>query len=266
MSAFHTLTYNARRVRQTLSTFDNGSQVLRSMASRSTDDLIFETQGLTIACPNVPGARLPVYEVFAEDGYRLRWFAGDLGPAPTVLDIGAHIGCFSLFCAAQFPGARVEAYEPTPTTSQYLDTNIATNQLAERVHSHRSAVGATSGMLRMTDDGVASVHNGVLHLGDTGASTFEVPCSSLADAFEAAGGAVDFIKIDAEGAEYDIVLNAPPELWKTVRRVVMEYHPLPGRSFDELTSFFEASGLHLARHEPTAPGLGLAWFSRDPLP
>lgn len=266
MSAFHTLTYSARRVRQTLSAFDNGSQVLRSMASRSSGDLVFETQGLIVSCPNVPGARLPVYEVFAEDGYRITWFAEGLGPAPTVLDIGAHIGCFSLLFAAKFPGARIEAFEPTPTTSQYLDKNISANQLADRVHAHRSAVGAASGTLRMTDDGVASVHNGVLHLGDTGASTFEVPCASLADAFAASGGEVDFIKIDAEGAEYDIVLNSPPELWKTVRRVVMEHHPLPGRSFAELTAFFEASGLHLARHEPTAPELGLAWFSRDSLP
>ncbi|WP_286689872.1 FkbM family methyltransferase [Aeromicrobium sp. REDSEA-S38_B2] len=79
-------------------------------------------------------------------------------------------------------------------------------------------------------------------------------------------GIVDLIKMDAEGAEYGIVLESDPALWSGVRRVVMEYHHSDDHDFGELRTFLEAAGLSLVRHETGGPGFGLAWFSRDPLP
>ena len=95
----------------------------------------------------------------------------------------------------------------------------------------------------MADNGAGSGHNGVLHLGEEGSVNIEVPCVSLAEAFATAGDRIDLLKMDAEGAEYDIVLNSAPETWSGVRRVVMEYHPLPEHTFEELQSHLEAVGL-----------------------
>lgn len=265
MTVLTRATWVARRTRQTVSVFDNGWSVLRQMAARA-DELAFEVDGLTIHCPNVPGARVPVYEVFAEDEYSLDWFAHGLPDDVHVVDIGAHIGCFSTDLLRRFPGATVHSYEPTPSTGAYTVRNVESNGLADRITVHRTAVGSRAGTLVMADNGPGSGHNGVLHLGESGATEIEVACDSIADAFAAAGGRVDLLKMDAEGAEYGILIGSDPALWAGVRRLVMEYHHSDEHDFDDLRTFLEDTGMTLVRHETGGPGFGLAWFSRDPLP
>ena len=77
--------HSGRRIRQTITSFGNGPQILGAMVGRRVlgrpEELTFSLPGGgTVTCPNRPGARVPVYEVFAEDAYRLRWFTDDLGP------------------------------------------------------------------------------------------------------------------------------------------------------------------------------------------
>lgn len=262
MTVAHRTRFAARRVRETVATFDNGWDVLGQMARR-TDELVYRVGDVTITAPNAPGARVPVYEVFSEDEYALRWFAQGLGEAPVLVDVGAHIGCFSVAFARRIPGARIHVYEPTPSTGGYLRRNVDDNGLADRITVHHEAVGASAGQLVMADNGPGSGHNGVLHLGEAGATSIEVPCVAIADVIAAAGGAVDLLKMDAEGAEYDVVLNSDPQVWTAVRRVVMEYHALPGHDFAELETHLAAAGLTLLRRDRYTEGLGLAWFSRD---
>ncbi|MCR4515013.1 FkbM family methyltransferase [Aeromicrobium sp. 50.2.37] len=265
MTVLDRATWVARRTRQTVSVFDNGWSVLRQMAARA-DELAFEVDGLTIHCPNVPGARVPVYEVFAEDEYSLDWFGHGLPEDVHVVDIGAHIGCFSTDLLRRFPGATVHSYEPTPSTGAYTVRNVESNGLADRITVHRTAVGSRAGTLVMADNGPGSGHNGVLHLGEAGSVEIEVACDSIADAFAAAGDRVDLLKMDAEGAEYGILLDSDPALWSGVRRLVMEYHHSDEHGFDDLRTFLEGTGMTLVRHETGGPGFGLAWFSRDALP
>ena len=153
----HRATHSARRLAQTFTAFDNGTDLLRGLTSRRDGDLVFRTRdGLRVTCPNVAGARVPVYEVFAEDAYRLGWFTRDLRPAPRVLDVGAHIGCFSLAVAARHPGARIGAYEASPGTAAYLSGNVADNGLAGRVTAYNQAVAGTAGTLELTEHALGS--------------------------------------------------------------------------------------------------------------
>ena len=253
----------ARRVRQTL-TFANGPRVLADLGSSLTpwrrEELRFRTRdGLVVACPNHAGARVPVYEVFAEDAYRLDELAAGLPERPVVLDLGAQIGCFTLAVAARLPGAVVHAYEASPSTARWLARNVRNNGLADRVATHAVAVSDHGGTLELADNAHGSALNG---LTAPGGSLVTVPCRTFGGAVAEAGGAVDLVKLDTEGAEYAIVLGSSAADWATVRRVVMEYHDVPGHDWSELEAFFGEAGLRLVRHEPAGPRQGTVWLDR----
>jgi FkbM family methyltransferase len=254
----------ARRVQQTLRTFDNGPRVLADLLTGRLNgrphELRFETRGLEVTCPNKAGARVPVYEIFAEDAYRIGELTHDLGSEPTVLDIGAQVGCFSVALASAVPGARVHAYEASPVTAKWLRRNVRANGLDDRVAVHEQAVGGVGGTLEFWDNGQASGLNGDA---SSGGQRIEVPCVAVADAVRIAGPSVDLVKIDTEGAEYSIVLDSPTAAWSDVRRVVMEYHDVADHSWAELREYFAAAGLREVRVEASGPRQGTAWLSRD---
>jgi FkbM family methyltransferase len=227
------------------------------------EELVYRVDGTTITIPNRPGARVPVYELFSEDDYQLAWITQGLGDSPVAVDIGAHVGCFTLAFAKLYPKGRVEAFEASPSTASYLERNIVTNGLSDRVTSNQVALAAEAGVFEFADNGAASGLNGVLHLGKAGSTTVKVPSIPMSDAFARAGGKVDIVKMDTEGAEYAMVLGSKPADWATVQRVVMEYHALPGHSWDELAAFFAEAGLNLVHRLKFSDGLGMAWLSRD---
>jgi FkbM family methyltransferase len=258
------ITLAARRVRQTLVDFDNGTSVLTAIA-RHKPELVFEVDDdLTVTCPNVAGARVPVYEVFAEDAYRLAWFTGDLRDDVSAVDIGGHIGCFSMAFARLHPHGRVQTFEASPTTYGFLSRNISGNGMADRVTVSNTAVSSKVGTLQFADNAGGSGLNGIT--APAGSTVIEIPCTTVAAAFAQAGDRVDVVKIDTEGAEYDIVLGSDPSDWSDVQRVVMEYHPVDGHSWEELEEFFTKAGLTVVRQEPLTPRLGTVWLSRTPLP
>ena len=257
----------ARRVRQTLG-FANGPQVLAGLGSALTpwrrEELRFRTRdGLLVACPNHAGARVPVYEVFAEDAYRLADLAAGLPDDPVVLDIGAQIGCFTLALARRLPCATVHSYEASPATAEWLARNVRNNGLDDRVTTYAVAVSDHTGTLELADNVHASALNG---LTAPGGRMVTVPCRTFAEVVAAAGGRVDLVKLDTEGAEYAIVLGSDPADWASVQTLVMEYHDVPGHSWSELEAFLAGAGLHLVRHEPAGPRQGTVWLRRRSTP
>ncbi|NRQ49349.1 FkbM family methyltransferase [Aeromicrobium stalagmiti] len=250
-----------RRIRQSFTHFDNGTELLWSTVR--SKEMTFRTKtGLTMYAPNIAGARFPVYEINADDVYRMGDLLEGLRPDLTAVDIGAHIGSFSTAVCAAVPGATVHAYEASPSTAAWLERNVAANDLGDRLVVHRRAVSDHAGALEFVDNGSASAHNGLTAPDGYGA-TVSVPCVTFADIHAATGGRIDLIKSDAEGAEYGVILTSDPAHWTTVQRVVMEYHPVDGYSFDDLVAFLGGVGLDLVRNEPAdRPGLGNAWFAR----
>jgi FkbM family methyltransferase len=202
---------------------------------------------------------VPVYEVFAEDTYRMDELAAGMPDRPVVLDIGAQIGCFSLAAATRFPGVTVHAYEASPSTARWLERNVRDNDLSDRVTAYAVAVSDHDGTLELSDNVHASALNG---LTSTEGSLVTVPCRTFASVVADAGGQVDLVKLDTEGAEYAIVLGSRPEDWAGVRTLVMEYHDVPGHSWPELAAFLAEAGLREAAHEPTGPRQGTVWLRR----
>jgi FkbM family methyltransferase len=240
---------------------------------RGSDELTFLTRhGLRLSCPNVPGARLPLYEQFADDCYDLAWVLGPSRDAPLqVIDVGAHIGAFATNLAANNAAVRVECYEPSPSSAKYLRRNAEQNKLDDRIRVHECALADVAGSALLDDNSGASVHNGLVRAehrlvdGDDAAGsrgTVTVTTATFDQAVADAPAAVDIVKMDCEGGEYGLVYASSPASWASVQRVVMEYHPVAGESWATLRGWFENVGLNVVRHKSDDPGLGTAWLSR----
>ena len=254
----------ARRLRQTLQ-FDNPTRVLFDLASSRTpwrrDTLLFDLPGGgRITAPNHPGARVPVYELFVEDVYHLDELTSGLRPDAVALDIGGHIGCFSVALARKAPGIRVNTYEASPVTAEWTRRNVTANRLDERVTVTHCALSDHDGTLEFADNGRGSGLNGITAPEDSVITA--VPCITFDEAVRRAGGRVDLVKMDTEGAEFDIVLGSSPESWDTVQSLVLEYHDVPGHHISELEKFFESVGLTVVRRVGRERVGGL-WLRRD---
>jgi FkbM family methyltransferase len=256
-----------KRVRQTVTTYRNFPRVLLDLALAETrwrpDEVTYRMRnGLTVVTPNADGARFPLYEIFADDAYRLDELCAGVDEDAVVLDVGGQIGSFSLAMSRALPDARIQVYEASPTSAGYVSRNVEANHLGSRITVHGCAMAGEVGTFTFVDSGDASGHNGLTApegLGDE----VTVPATTFDEAVKAAGGQVQIVKMDVEGAEYDIILRSDPASWADVRKVVMEYHPVEGHRLEELTDFLAAVGITPGRHEPgTRPGLGVMWLSR----
>lgn len=254
--------HRAVRIAQTPKVFRNWPTVLRQMAGgeRTAETLTFVTRaGVRISCPNVPGARVPIYEVFAENCYRLDTFLGPLlSETLTVVDIGGHVGAFACQLATAAPRARVHCYEPSPVSAEFLRRNAVANGLAGRVSVEQLAVAARVGQSVLADNGGGSALNSLVERGtgltvDT--TTFDAIVAGLPRG-------PDVVKIDCEGAEYDLVFGSAPESWAGVRRIVLEYHPNARHSWPELRDWFAEQGLFVTDEKPENPEQGTAWLTR----
>lgn len=262
-------THQLRRVPQTLRSFRHGPQLLAAMLAgpgRGPATLTFCTRGgLRLTTPNQPGARVPVFEVFAEDVYDLSWFLGpDLGSLPRDLhcvDIGAHVGCFAVALTAEHPGATVACFEPTTITAEFARQNVRANGLVGRVTVAERAVAARVGSAEFVEYGAGSALNGLLGPLATSGRRAAVTTTTFDQIVAEAAQHVSVVKIDCEGGEYDVVLGSSPISWATVQRVVLEYHPHPGHTWTDLRDWFAAVGLQVVRHCPLTGHQGTLWLS-----
>ena len=219
--------------------------------------------GTTIAAPLVHnvGALYTAVDVFALGAYECDW---ELDDDPVVVDIGANIGAWVLRLAEQRPRLRGICYEPDPGAASYLRRNLFLNGLEERVEVRSEAISDRTGTASLFQakpgDGTSSLRS-VSH-----AIRFEqetpVRTVSFLKAMERIEGQVSLLKIDCEGAEYDIIARAPFEAWERIRRVVIEYHPAPADRVEAIRARFAELRFNMIKERHRTVGEGTFWLAR----
>ena len=231
--------------------------------------------GPVLTVPPGDGSWCTVVEVFGKDGYRL----GDLHPdanAPVFVDIGANIGSFALDVCARWPDARVVCLEPAPGAFAHLVSNLEANRCSNRVNAVAAAVTGDSELSTVwlfecpsASDTSTTVETFARRRADSldgqrgqPGHWIRVPAVSLDDVIVGVEGVVECLKLDVEGAEYDIIAGTRLESLRQLRQVVVEYHPVPNRAVAELVERFAQVSLSWTRWERSPePGRGVCWFA-----
>lgn len=220
--------------------------------------------GSRVTAPNTPMGRAPIWEIFASDDYPWKEILRLLPDEPVVLDIGAHVGAFTLAVAESRPRVAGACYEPSPWAFEMLTSNLRVNGLAGRVAARHSAVAAVPGETLFYEAEPGSCASSTIAF--NGAVARSVPAVTLTSAVnDLVGSDVDLLKLDCEGAEYEIVIGMPRLAWQPIRSIFLEYHAVDGRAYPDLEEPLLSAGYELTWREDALgnePGLGLALFSR----
>lgn len=139
----------------------------------------------------------------------IEWAKTLIDPSTIFLDIGAHVGTYSLEFAKVSAG--VHSFECSPKTFNYLCANIALRDLNYKITPHRTALGNTTGTtnyyLRSQDGG----GNSCIDFKDKEYPRIEVPLTTL-DSFQITN--IGLIKMDVEGFEKQVLEGAVDTLRK----------------------------------------------------
>lgn len=167
-------------------------------------------------------------------------------PDNIIVDIGAHIGGFAVRAARLAHRGEVYAFEASSKNFAMLAENSKLNNL-KNLHINNKAVSAKSGEMKFFMPG----ENGALGslMQETESPMEIVQSTTLADLVSENNIAqIDYLKMDVEGAEYDILLGCSDETLSKIQKIVLEYHEFSGhhRSHIDLVERLKSHGFQVA--------------------
>jgi FkbM family methyltransferase len=133
----------------------------------------------------------------------------NLSKGATFLDVGAHIGLFSVV-AARLVGksGKIFSFEPTPFTRNVLREVVELNGCSEIVELRGEAVSAQKGKTVFFDTGDSISNANSLVKTERSKNEIEISTISIDEFVKERNLKVGCIKIDAEGAELDVLRGA----------------------------------------------------------
>jgi FkbM family methyltransferase len=165
-----------------------------------------------------------IYKILLKPGRKAEYaFPAQLDPR-VILDIGANIGVASVFLAQSFPQARIYAFEPAPVNVELLRLNAAA---CPGVTVLPIALGAVDSDVEMYFSDSPNNYGG-FSLSTQGSDlnrklrVSQRNIQAVLD--ELAVDRVDLIKIDTEGAEYDILTALREDVLARVACITGELH------------------------------------------
>jgi FkbM family methyltransferase len=223
-----------------------GFLFVRSRGFKIPEKINVAGNPVSLHFPEEQGVATDFFTCFIRNEYGLRQ---QLSGVRTILDIGANVGFFSVAARSRYPQAKIHAYEPNPRVLPFLKAN--TDQL--EISINPEAVGGDDGKVSICDKGASNQARTVA------SSDGSIPQVSLQTAIDRLGGAVDLLKLDCEGAEWEMFRHAEP--WTHVRNIRMEYHLFHGETPQDVELNLNRLGFEVT-HWQHDRGFGIVWAAQ----
>lgn len=191
---------------------------------------------------------LPTYkECFFDTTYTKGFPVSTKSPA-VVVDIGANVGYFSFSVFAQHPNAKTFAYEPIAANFQLLQQYQRQHPQFD-LHVFHQAVNGDGEPLTLHYDAKDEFTTAatLFDVADQ-PDTVTVAATTLPAIMEQHRlSTIDWLKLDCEGAEYDILYQTPAEVLAKVHQFSIETHvgPTPERQQAPLAEYLQQQGYHV---------------------
>jgi FkbM family methyltransferase len=156
---------------------------------------------------------LSIRELFIEETYKFRTEK----KSPYIIDCGSHIGMSLLYFKLNFPEARVLGFEPDEHNFSLTQSNLL-NWNFENIEVINEAIWIENGTICFHETG--DMGSAIVTESTNNSSIKKIPCTRLKDLLNEK---VDFLKMDIEGAEYEVLKDCSDSLMN-VENLFIEYH------------------------------------------
>ena len=137
-----------------------------------------------------------------------------LGDKPTVLDIGANIGWYSINIASSLKNSKIFSFEPIQTTFNYLKQNIRVNNL-KNIHPYNFGMSDKKDNISFYFYPEGSGNSSMVNVSERqNIELIDCQLSTIDNFCFEKNINIDFIKCDVEGAEYKAIIGG----MKTLKR------------------------------------------------
>ncbi len=170
-------------------------------------------------------------EIFVDEIYKFN----SNNKQPIIFDCGANVGTSCLYFKQLFPNAKIKAFEADPMIGSVLQSNLSKNGIND-VEIINKAVWIDDNGIDFGSEGADG--------GSINASNNKIKIESLRlKDFLEKEEKIDLLKIDIEGAEYEVLIDCKDDL-KNVQNIFVEYHSWNSatQKLSEILSIFETNG------------------------
>lgn len=138
----------------------------------------------------------------------------------TIIDVGAHIGLFALYASQFCKQGKIFCFEPVKENFDILLANLQLNKLTN-VKPFNIAVSQKIGEVKIYLNDDESGHSMFV----PGTKYITIKSVSLKDIIDSNNlERCDFIKLDCEGVEYEIIDSLPNDYFNKIKKMCIEYH------------------------------------------
>jgi FkbM family methyltransferase len=138
----------------------------------------------------------------------------------TIIDVGAHIGLFSLYCSQICKEGKIYAFEPMVENYDILKSNIQLNEILN-IKTKNCAISKSSSKIIIYKNNDESGHSKFIETDNP----IEVTSKSLNDIFDNEKiEKCNLLKLDCEGSEYEIIDSLKDKNLQKIEKMVIEYH------------------------------------------
>lgn len=171
-----------------------------------------------LVIPDAVSFAYQVKEIFQDEHYKFKSSTEE----PIIIDCGANIGLSILFFKKLYPNSKVYAFEADPKIFGYLKQNLESNSIKD-VNIFNKAVWKSNGKILFASEGAdgGSIYQDF-------DKKFYVDSVRLKD-FISQFEIIDFLKMDIEGAEFDVIMDLNESLSKKIKYLCFEYHSFINR-------------------------------------
>ena len=206
------------------------------------------------------------YEIFIKEEYACAKTL--IKSAKIIFDIGGHIGIFSEWCLKLNPQAEIHYFEPFEKLIQEAKVRLqaSSSQIVFNPFWVAKIPWSYNFLFNPTKTMQSSQFPSFLNLAWTPAS---VHCENLNDYLQNKKiWSIDFMKLDIEGMEFEVLFDLQEESWEKIQDLVCEVHlfsPQHEVQFPKLLSLLKAHFPSVERiPSPYSEKLWLCFCQKNP--